>query len=190
MKYVIISLIFLLFISCRKEHSIPKEKINIFENKSSISKIDKLKLIDTTIILSKIQISKAHCWSITRKEAEKYLYKHFRAQGAQPRNEIKDYSQENLCIEYDTIYNLKSSLACFAIIRYWLNPADFNGNCNQPNMAIISRAQNGLEITNEEFVKEDFGIDSIGENQSIYAYKYDCYEHKVLNKYRLKFDIK
>ena len=121
---------------------------------------------------------------------EKFLYKYFKNQGALPRNEIKDYSKGNLCIDYDTIYNLKSSGAYIAIIRYWLKPVDLNGTCVQPNIAIISRSKRGLEITNEEFVNSDFGIDSIDVNQIVYGYKYDCSEHKVLKNYKLKLEIK
>lgn len=65
-------------------------------------KKDNLKLIDTTIVLTNIQSSE-DCAKITEMEAEMYLYKYFRKQGALRRNEIKDYSKENMCIEYDTI---------------------------------------------------------------------------------------
>ena len=147
-----------------------------------------LKIIDTTIVLTNIQNS-GDCTKITEIEAEKFLYKYFRTKGTLPRNEIKDYSKENLCIDYDTIYNLKSNKTCSAIIRYWLKPADLNGTCVQPSMAIISKTQKGFKITNEEFVNPDFGIDSTAENQTVYGYKYDCSEHKVLKNYKLKLEI-
>ncbi len=151
---------------------------------------ESLKVIDTTIILTNIPNSNGNYDAITEKEAEKVLYKFFKSKGAIPRNEIKDYSKNNLCIDYDTIYNLKSNKTCSAIIRYWLSPADLNGSCNQPNMAIISKTEKSFTITNEEFVNQDFGIDSIAENQTVYGYIYDCSEHKVLNNYKLKLEIK
>ncbi len=158
------------------------------KNTKSVIQKDHLKLIDTNIVLTNIQSSN-DCTKITEMEAEKFLYKYFKAKGALPRNEIKDYSKENLCIDYDTIYNLKSSKTCSAIIRYWLKPADLNGTCVQPNMAIITRVEKGFIITNENFVNSDFVVERIAENQIFYGYKYDCSEHKVLKKYKLKLEI-
>ena len=65
-----------------------------------------------------------------------------------------------------------------------------NGTCVQPSMAIISRTNKGLKLTNEKFVTEDFGIDSISKNIIIYAYKFDCSEHKVAKNYKVKLEIK
>lgn len=188
MKNVIICLIVLIFTFCRKVNTKSQEDTESLKNK--ISNSDNLKVIDTTIFLSKIQTSEDNCKKIEEKEAKRYLYKYFKALGALTRNEIKDYSKEILCIDYDTIYNLKSNKNCIAIISYWLKPADLNGTCVQPSMAIISRSKKGLEITNKEFVNFDFGIDSIGNDQIIYGYKFDCSEHKILKKYRLKLEIK
>ena len=187
MKNIITLLLAFLLISCQKEK--PKEEIKFPKKTKSVVEKENLKLIDTTIILTNIESSE-DCAKITEMEAEKFLYKYFRTQGAIPRNEIKDYSKDNLCIDYDTIYNLKSDKTCFAIIRYWLKSADLNGTCVQPSMAIISKTKKGLKITNEEFVNSDFGIDSIAKNQIVYGYKYDCSEHKVVKNYRLKLETK
>lgn len=187
MKNVLILLIAFLSTSCKKE--ITKEKIMLPKRTKSVAENNQLKILDTTIVLTNIENSK-DCAKITEIEAEKFLYKYFRTKGALPRNEIKDNSKENLCIDFDTIYNLKSNKTCSAIIRYWLKPADLNGTCVQPSMAIISKTEKGFKITNEEFVNSDFGIDSIAENQTVYGYKYDCSEHKVVKNYRLKLELK
>ncbi|MBF4465157.1 hypothetical protein [Flavobacterium sp. LC2016-12] len=189
MKSILPFLIILIFTSCRKENTVSKE-IVIPKSNNSVVKKDNLKVIDTTIILSNIPNSNDNCISITELEVEKYLYKYFKSQGALPRNEIKDYSNENMCIDYDTIYNLKSNKTCSAIVRYWLKPVDLNGTCVQPSLAIISKTKQGLILTNKEFVNSDFGIDSIAENLIVYAYKYNCSEHKVLKNYKLKLGIK
>lgn len=189
-KSIITFLIICFFVSCRNENTVSDKQITTPKSDNSFELKDSLKVIDTTIILTNIPNSNGNCDGITEKEAEKFLYNFFKSKGALPRNEIKDYSKDNLCIDYDTIYNLKSNKTCCAIIRYWLNPADLNGTCVQPNMAIISKTKKSFTITNEEFVNQDFGIDSIAENQTVYGYKYDCSEHKVLKNYKLKLEIK
>ncbi|HQZ25767.1 MAG TPA: hypothetical protein PLD18_10745 [Flavobacterium sp.] len=189
MKRILPFLIVLIFTSCRKENAVNKE-IVIPKSNNSLVKKENLKVIDTTIILSNILNSNDNYANITEIEAEKFLYKYFKSHGALPRNEIKDYSKGNVCIDYDTIYNLKSDKTCSAVIRYWLKPVDLNGTCVQPSMAIISKTKQGLILTNQEFVNSDFGIDSIAENLIVYGYKYDCSEHKVLKNYKLKLEIK
>lgn len=187
MKIVLILLFALLSNSCKKASA--KEEILTAKNTKNVVEKDSLKMIDTTIVLTNIQ-SSIDCAEITEMEAEKFLYKYFKSKGALPRNEIKDYSKENLCIDFDTIYNLKSSKTCSAIIKYWLKPADLNGTCVQPTMAIITKSEKGFKITNEDFVNSDFGIDSVAENQTVYGYKYDCSAHKVLKNYKLILEIK
>lgn len=189
-KSIITFLIIFIFVSCKNENTVSDKQIATPKSDKSFDAKDSLKVIDTTIILTNVPNSNGNCDLITEKEAEKFLYKFFKFKGALPRKEIKDYSKNNLCIDYDTIYNLKSNKTCSAIIRYWLNPADLNGTCVQPNMAIISKTEKSFTITNEEFVNQDFVIDSIAENQMIYGYKYDCSEHKVLKNYKLKLEIK
>ncbi len=187
MKIIITLILAFLFISCQIEKT--KEKITFTKNTKSVVKKHNLKLIDTTIILKHIESSK-DCDEITELEAENFLYKYFRTKGAVPRNEIKDYSKNKLCIDYDTIYNIKSNKTCSAIIRFWFKPADLNGTCIQLSLAIISKTKRGLKITNEDFINSNFGVDSIAENQIIYGYKYDCSKHKVFKKYKLKLEIK
>ncbi|OYU82759.1 MAG: hypothetical protein CFE24_14300 [Flavobacterium sp. BFFFF2] len=186
MKIALISFVILLSTSCKKEDA----KIKMVLPKSTEQEVEKnqLKMTDTTILLKNVPMS-TKCKMITEFEAEKYLYEYFRATGALPRNEIKDNSKENLCIAYDTIYNLKLDKTCSAIIRYWLIPAGLNGSCVQPTMAIVSRTKKGFLITNKEFVNPDFGIDSISVDQTIYAYQFDCSEHKVLKNYKLHFEL-
>ena len=115
MKIIITLILAFLFISCQIEKT--KEKITFTKNTKSVVKKHNLKLIDTTIILKHIESSK-DCDEITELEAENFLYKYFRTKGAVPRNEIKDYSKNKLCIDYDTIYNIKSNKTCSAIIRF------------------------------------------------------------------------
>lgn len=189
-KSIIIFLIIFVFVSCSNENTVKDKQISTLKNDNSIDINDSPKIIDTTIILTNIPYSDGNCDGITEKEAEKFLFKFFKSKGALPRNEIKDYSKENLCIDYDTIYNIKSNKTCSAIIRYWLTPADLNGICVQPFMAIISKTGKSITITNEEFVNQDFVIDSIAENQTVYGYTYDCSEHKLLKNYKLKLEIK
>lgn len=187
MKHVLIFLIPFLFTSCKNENN--KEGIILSKNNKSAKEKINMTIIDSTIALTKIQSSN-NCDGIKETEAKWYLYKYFRNKGVIPRHEIKNYSQEILCIEYDTIYNLKSNKTCSAIIYYWLNPADLNGTCVTPKMAIVSKKSNGLQITNEEFLNSDFGIDSIADDLTVFFSKYDCTQHKVLNKYKVKLELK
>ncbi len=75
------------------------------------------------------------------------------------------------------------------LISYFnLKPGEV-GHCVQPHYALLSNAENGFAISNEEFLPTNFIIDSlktIEGKRIIYANNYDCHTHKVLKKYKIE----
>lgn len=155
-------------------------------------KKDSLAFLDSTIVLSKINNSHFGIKNLTEKEAKKCLYKYFKNKGVITHDELKgDLSEPEgtLCIDYDTIYRLKSKKISGAIITYWLAPAYTNGHCFQPSRAIISYTQKGFKITNEDFIPEKFIIDSVGENLSFYGCDFECANNKILRHFKITLKI-
>jgi len=188
---MIISAIF--FLSCRKQSIDENSKI-ITEKKilKRPFKNDSLEFLDSTIVLSKINNSYSQIKNLTEKEAKKCLYKYFKNKGVITHDELKgDLSEPEgtLCVDYDTIYKLKSSKFSGAIITYWLAPAYTNGHCFQPSRAIISYTKKGFKITNESFIPEKFIIDSVGENLSFYGYDFECANNKILRHFKITLKI-
>jgi hypothetical protein len=108
---------------------------------------------------------------------------------------IKKEDEDKFAVDFDTTYlvNLNNNKYNDAIISFWLKPPWACGHCWQPHKAIISDTDTGYKISNEEFIPTNFAIDSvINENNKIviYGYDYDCGNHKVLNKLRIKIETK
>ncbi len=181
------------FLSCKK--NTVRENSKIITEKNILRKPfknDSLDYLDSTIVLSKINNSYFDIKNLTEKEAKKCLYKFFKNKGVITHDELKgDLSEPEgtLCVDYDTIYKLKSNKFSGAIITYWLAPAYTNGHCFQPSRAIISNTNEGFKITNENFIPEKFIIDSVGENLSFYGYDFECANNKVLRHFKITLKI-
>lgn len=140
---------------------------------------------DTTIYIS--NISPIQCkYDFSEAEAEDYLYKHFTKKGIKPHSLIKgDLSEsgDELFVDFDTIHKIDSEKS-MALITYWIAPAYTSGRCLLPYRAIISKNKNGLRITNEEFIPQNFCIDSLVGNL-LYVSDFECANNIIKRKYRI-----
>lgn len=150
-----------------------------------------LQTLDTTIILSKLEKSNYKGKKLTNMMAKKILYNHFTNKGYYTSDNLPDMSNlseqdaQKLSVHFDTTYitELNSNKNEDAIITYWLMPPFASGHCWQPHKAIILDTDKGYKIVNEEFIPENFAIDSVVNNNGqliVYGYDYDCANHKVL----------
>jgi hypothetical protein len=121
--------------------------------------------------------------------AMKIFKKHFKKEGyivnGEPLKSKSDY--ENLQVLYDTIYkvNIKSARA---IVLYWITPYGASGHCYQPHHAIIINSKQVYSITNEDFIPDNYYIDSVisGDQQAyIYGCDFDCSNNKRLRNFKI-----
>ena len=105
-------------------------------------------------------------------------------------NAITNLWKQNLVSDVEIyLTELNGSKSADAIITYWLTPPYASGHCWQPHKAIILDTDNGYRITNEEFIPDNFAIDSVLNKEghvTIYGYDYDCGDHKVLKYIRAR----
>ncbi|MFZ4741669.1 MAG: hypothetical protein ACOYLE_10950 [Bacteroidales bacterium] len=164
-----------------------------------LSKQDSIPFLDTIINLKNIKISSYKGRNLTNIIAKNILYKHFKRKGyfvetqfvnGYPVNSDTLIEQVE-CVYFDKIYkiNLNNNKYSDAIISYWINLPYASSNCLQPKKAIIIDTDSGYKITNEDFIPENYYIDSVvkKENQSIiFGYEYDCNEHIAIRNLRIK----
>ncbi len=171
---------------------------NNFSDKD-ILKADQIETLDTIIKLSEIKHSNHQGASLTEDYAKKILYKHFAAKGfftsdnLPSMEELTENDNEKLSVEYKGIFiaGLNNNEKLAAVITYWLTPPYASGHCYQPHKAIILDTGTGYIITNEEFIPENYLIDSLNTKHglvTIFGYYYDCVNHTVVKK--LKIGIK
>lgn len=142
--------------------------------------------LDTSITVK--AASEINNRNISQNEAERYLYKHFKKIGVINRSNYKADSliyREIMCVQYDTSYSIKTNTFSGSIICYWLGVCDLNGHCFQPSKAIIVRTKNGFNISDENFIPTNFGIDSI-RKEFIYGYDYECGGRGVVGQFRVQ----
>lgn len=149
---------------------------------------DSLGILDTTITLKNVVSSGNYKGKkLTEKLAEKALYKYFALKGGYTRKNVPDSllnddGDEPMIIEYDTIYtmNLNGDKYEDAIITYWWGPYSLNGHCVQPHYAVVTNSNANYEISNEDFLSEDFYIDStriVGSQNLIFGKFSNCGGH-------------
>lgn len=169
-RYLIYFLSFAIFIACNNTKTeIGKDPINQDLAQTQTLLKDSLVTLDTTITLKNVVSGGNYKGKkLTENLAEKVLYKHFAMKGGYTRKNVPDSllnhdGDEPMIIEYDTIYtmNLNDDKYEDAIITYYWAPYDLNGHCFRPRFAIITNSNTGYEISNEDFVPDDFYIDSI-----------------------------
>ncbi|WP_276978957.1 hypothetical protein [Flavobacterium filum] len=154
--------------------------------------------LDTTIFLTDIVKSNYTGQNLTSDYAKKILYAYFKSKGYYTSDSLPDdfsnlieSEYDKLNITYDTIFttDLNGNPNLDAIITYWVAPPLANGHCWQPHKAIILDTDKGYKITNEEFMPDNFAIDSvITKKQSVivYGYYYDCVNQEILRNIRVK----
>ena len=173
--------------SCKKtEPEINKPKtVNIKTVKDTF--------LDTIVNIFNIEMTENQNF-ITNKMATETLNNYFKSKGFLIQSEInKDLNIPRLpknkgknVIEFLELFLFNKQLG---IITYFNAPAGAVGHCVQPHLAVISYSNNGLLISNEEFLPPNFSIDSvkiIDNKPVIYSRDYDCYNNKFLKKYRIE----
>jgi hypothetical protein len=162
-----------------------------------VTNSDSLLTIDTTITLTDIIRSNYHGNNLTDIIAKRTLYKYFHNKGylnvdnLPTPEKLTDADDDRLCVDFNNIFlvELNGNTNQDAIITYWLTPPYANGNCWQTHKAIILDTDNGYKITNEEFISDNFAIDSVLNQDgqiTVYGYDYDCENHKVLKHIRAR----
>lgn len=152
---------------------------------------------DTTILLTGLDKSNYTGQNLTSAYAKKILYSYFKSKGYYTSDNLPDMGKvtdsdsDKLSVEYEKIFttDLNNNKKLDAIITYWLTPPYASGNCWQPHKAIVVDTDKGYKIINEEFIPDNFAIDSVvtkNHNVTIYGYDYDCGNHEVLRNFRVK----
>ncbi len=178
----------MVFTSCKNQ--ISHSNLSNISKKSSDMRhhiSDALPFLDTTIIITSINYPQISNRDIPEKEAEAFLYKYFKSKGVINRNELKgklSNDEEKICVDYDTIYKIRTNKFSGAIISYWLGPAELNGHCFQPNKAIIIASSNRYRIVCEHFIPNSFSIDSCL-TSNIYGYDYECGGRGILRHFKV-----
>jgi hypothetical protein len=193
-KLITILLIFIIFITFK----IKSNEENLHTN-FNLMKQDSIPFLDTIINLKNIENSIYSGRNLTIKLAKNILYNHFKSKGYFVETQFIDgypvisdtLIEPAECVYFDTIYkiNLNNNKYSDAVISYWINLPLASGNCLQPEKAIIIDTDDGYRITNEDFIPENYTIDSviIKDNQSIiFGYEYDCNEHIAIKTFRIK----
>ena len=179
-----------------------KNKSNYNKNLKNISdrnrEVDTIRLstFDTTIVLSGIVHSTTSGVELNDSIATTVLYNHFKRQGYFTADSLPNASKllkknkGKLSVEFDKIYkiNLNNNRYSDAVITYWLTPISANGHCWQPHKAIILDTDNGYQITNEQFIPDNYAIDSVSTalgKTIIYGYDYDCAHNKTLKNIKV-----
>jgi len=188
---------FLLLFSFACGHEKPKDDNKSSPDSSALNSDHHL-VKDTIVILKNIKSSKYKGPNLTYNLAREVLYEHFKANGFWTPDDVSKYSPSNLpekdyyrlCVNIRNVYyvNFNNNKYSDAIILYWLTPPFACGHCYQPHKAIIVDTDNGYSITNEEFIHDNFVIDSLAsiDNSTIlYCYDYNCSDNIELRKLRI-----
>jgi hypothetical protein len=194
MKYLLLLLTIIPLVSCDNKTTIKQKDTSVIQN---LSEADSIPTIDTTIILTDIVKSNYYGQHLTDSIAKKILYTYFKSKGYYNSDNLPDIQKltdadnDKLCVRFNEIFltELNGNKNEDAIISYWLAPPYASGHCWQPHKAIISDTEKGYKITNEEFILDNFAIDSVQNKNgqvTIYGYDYDCGNHMVLRNIRVR----
>lgn len=175
-KLIILS--FLIFYSCKEKNKNLKSESNIYK--------------DSTITILDFKTNKKTN-PLNSEEATLILNKHFKAKGYLIENELdfaaynpekKEYLGKN-AIDY--IENIPINKFA-TIVKYYNCPPFQNGSCVLAHYAIIANTIDEKKILHEDFLPNNFILDSIKiENNQplIYGYFYECANKLKLQSYRI-----
>ncbi len=192
-NYIILMTVFLLT-SCDNKTANKQGDTSVIQN---LPEANSIPTIDTTIILTKIVKSNFNGNNLSDSIAKKILYTYFKNKGYYNSDNLPDLDKltdadnNKLSVSFNEIFitELNGNKNDDAIISYWLTPPHANGHCWQPHKAIILDTDKGYTITNEDFIPDNFAIDSVLNKEgqvTIYGYDYDCGNHKVLKYIRAR----
>lgn len=175
-KLIILS--FLIFLSCKEENKIVKNEVNIYRDST-------LTVFDFPASLKPNYINSAKAKSI--------LNKHFKKNGYLIESELdfgtfnpeaKEYAGKK-SIDFLEIKPINDSAT---IVKYFNCEPFQNGTCVQPHYAIIANTIHGNRIVHEDFLPNDFVIDTIKKEKGnffIYGFYFECANKKKLQSYRI-----
>jgi len=189
--------IIILFTSCQTKQ---RRSDNNVKDSAVVNKADdtnSLSTLDTTIFLSGISSSKYIGIDLNDSVAKNVLYNHFRLKGLLTSDNLPNIAKltkkdkANLSVEFTSIFktNLNNNKYSDAVITYWLTPPYAIGHCWQPHKAIITDSDTGYQITNEEFIPDNYAVDSIltvRGQVTIFGYDYDCGNNKTLKNLKVR----
>jgi len=169
---------FLILLSCCK-----RKEIKLTQNKTYRD--------STLLILNFDANTKRNV--LDEEKAELILNKHFKKKGFLIESELNFETfnpelKENLgkkAIDFLEIKPLNNSAT---IVKYYNCEPFENGNCVQPHYSIIANKMKGYEIINEDFLPNNFTIDSVKNEKGkpyIYGYYFECANKKKLKSYRI-----
>lgn len=189
--------IIILFASCQTKQ---RRSDNNVKDSAVVNKAEdtnSLSTFDTTIFLSGISSSKYIGIDLNDSVAKNVLYNHFRLKGLLTSDNLPNIAKltkkdkANLSVEFTSIFktNLNNNKYSDAVITYWLTPPYANGHCWQPHKAIITDSDTGYRITNEEFIPDNYAVDSIltvKGQVTIFGYDYDCGNNNTLKNFKVR----
>ena len=189
--------IIILFASCQTKQ---RRSDNNVKDSAVVNKAEdtnSLSTFDTTIFLSGISSSKYIGIDLNDSVAKNVLYNHFRLKGLLTSDNLPNIAKltkkdkANLSVEFLSIFktNLNNNKYSDAVITYWLTPPYAIGHCWQPHKAIITDSDTGYQITNEEFIPDNYAVDSIltvKGQVTILGYDYDCGNNKTLKNFKVR----
>lgn len=197
MKHSLFVLAIISLVSCNNKPETEENDIPVVV--AAPNTIDNSATIDTTILLTDITNSGYQGLNLNDSIAKNTLYTYFESKGYDntsnlpPAEKLNDADKNKLYVDFKNIFvtNLNGNQHQDAIITYWITPPYVSGHCWQPHKAIILDTDKGYVITNEDFIPDNFAIDSVTNHEgktTIYGYDYDCANLKKLKqiKARLK----
>jgi hypothetical protein len=169
---------FLAFLSCKKDSKIVKSEKNIY--KDSI-----LTVFDFTV--------NPKTDYLNAKKAASVLNRHFKKNGYLIASELdfgtfdpeaKEYFEKKAIDFIDS----KPINNAATLVRYYNCEPFENGSCVLPHYAIIANTVEGYQILHQDFLPNNFKLDTIKKEKGklfIYGYYYECANKKKLQSYRI-----
>jgi hypothetical protein len=169
---------FLALLSCTKESKIAKYEKSIYKDST------------LTVFDFHANTKPNH---LNSKKAKTILNQHFKKNGFLIESELdfatfdpeaKEYFKKKAIdfLEIKPINNFAT------LVRYYNCEPFKNGTCVLPHYAIIANTVEGNKIIHEDFLSNDFKLDTIKKengNIFIYGYYYECANKKKLQSYRI-----
>lgn len=175
----LILLSFLLFLFCNKEKQIVMSEKIIYKDSA-------LTIFDFVVNPKSI--------SLNSEKAKSILYQHFKQKGFLIESEL-DFAKYNpeekeyfgkKAIDFLEIKFINESAS---IVKYYNCEPFENGICVQPHYAIIANTIEGDKIVHENFLPNNFILDSIKKEKGklfLYGYYFECANKKKLQSYRIE----
>jgi len=179
MKKPILFFLLILIISCRQNNNTEKPQKSVF--------------IDSTLIIFDFAANTV-INDLNSKKAKFILNTHFKKKGCLIESELnfETYNPEapenygKRAIDFLEIQKVDNRAT---IVKYYNCEPFLNGTCVLPHYAIIANTTKGNKIIHEDFLPNNFVIDSVKKEEKgifIYGYFYECANKKNLRSYKIE----